>query len=506
MKRFFAILLAFVLILALCPAFGAVSVNEVFNYADADWGKGTNPASNGLWKYEWLARETGVISDMVWSTSGYFEAPFTTAAASDTHWYCRVRSGGADMHPGAQADSIKTFICPEEGKVDFKVVCNRANDVTGDKNGNSACVYLNDKKVWPADKDYVELNDKNALTVEVSLDVKKGDLIRFMIGSLGNSSSDAVKLQEHSVTYRSGANLTPEVKNYTIACVGDSVTEGMMTTGGLKGKDAYPAQLQGLLNKVSNGKYTVKNYGCSARTALVNGDRPYHQTSEYTSSMASNPDVVIICFGANDSKVANWNAEAFRKDYTALIKGYQDLPSKPTVYLFYTTYIANQELTGCRRDVIQNEILPIEYDIAKELGCKIIDLNTLTKENADKYADGVHPNDQLQKMMAQYIFDALCCENAIELTVGDASDDVFMIDPNKTESTDTEQNTDATTTDTATPSESDTNSVTEPQDTSSTDADCVEEPASVPVWAIVAGAVVVVAIIACVILFVFKKK
>ena len=82
MKRFGAILLALTLILALCPAFGAVSVNEVFNYADADWGKGTNPASNGLWKYEWLARETGVISDMVWSTSGYFEAPFTTAAAS----------------------------------------------------------------------------------------------------------------------------------------------------------------------------------------------------------------------------------------------------------------------------------------------------------------------------------------------------------------------------------------------------------------------------------------
>ena len=429
-KILISLFLTVAMVLTAVNFVSAATVKITFN--DTGWGSGQNPTSNGLWKYEWLARETGVIGDMRWCTDGYFEAPFTSAAASDTHWYCRVRSGGNNMHPGAQADSIKTFICPSDGRVSFNVECNRDYAVNNGQTGNSVRVWVNNEKVWPKDSDQYELNDTSLLTVSLELDVKEGDLIRFMIGSLGNSGGDGVTIQEHSVTYISGGdNLVPELKSYTIACVGDSITEGYMTSGGLKGTSAFPYQLQLLLNEVDGPSYVVKNFGKSARTALKSGDFPYVNETEYTSSISCDPDVVIICFGANDSKTHNWNAAKYKQDYKELIKTYQDLPSKPTVYLFYTTYVADQSLTGCRRDVIQNEILPIQDEIAKELGCKIIDLNTLTKNNSTMYADGVHPNDVLQKMMAQYLFDALCSEEVISLTKGDAKNSVTMIDPSK---------------------------------------------------------------------------
>ncbi len=232
----------------------------------------------------------------------------------------------------------------------------------------------------------------------------------FLLGSLGCSAFAAEE-------------------EFVIACVGDSVTEGMKTTGGLKGPDAFPAVLEGLIHDAGLTNVSVKNFGKSATTAQKAGDVPYKESAEYRSSLKSDPDVVIIGLGANDSKKSNWDADRYEADYQSLILEYMKLESKPTVYLCYTTYVADQSKTGCQRSVIQNKLLPLQKTIAEDLGIKIIDLNTLTKKNADKYADGVHPNDELQSMMAEYIFNALCAEGVGGLSSSNATATVTMIDP-----------------------------------------------------------------------------
>ena len=221
-----------------------------------------------------------------------------------------------------------------------------------------------------------------------------------------------------------------EEDTFVIACVGDSVTEGMMTSGGLKGPDAYPAVLAGLIESAGIENVEVKNYGKSATTAQTSGDVPYKESLEYRNSLKCDPDVVLIGLGANDSKKANWDADRYEAHYQSLILEYMMLPSHPTVYLIYTTYVADQSKTGCQRSTIQAKILPIQKTIATDLELKIIDLNTLTKKNADKYADGVHPNDELQAMMAEYVFNALCAEGVAGLSAQDATATVSMIDPN----------------------------------------------------------------------------
>ena len=524
-KTLIALALIFVLSLSCIVSFGAVSVNQVFAYSDANWGKGSGATADGLWKYEWFARENETFAAMDWNAAGsYYEAQFTEAAASDTHWYCRVRSNGTNLHPGAQADATLTFVAPESGSIRYSV--NLTRQSAPNPNGNTVRVMVNDK-IIPINgaEDYL-LDVTSTFTVDLKFDVQKGDLVRLMIGSQGNSGADGVNFSGLKVQYLSGDKLEAEKPSYTITCVGDSLTEGMGTTGGLKGVNAYPSVLKGLLNDAGVADFNVVNCGKSATTALTSGDRPYNQCAEYTTSLKSDPDIVIICLGANDSKAINWNSTKYKTDYKNLISEYINLPSKPTVYLFYTTYVADQSKTGCNRTVIQNQILPIQYEIAEELDLKIIDLNTLTKNNSTKYADGVHPNDELQAMMANYIYNALCSEGVCGLTSKNANAKVEMINPDKEDiSTDTSSDTvssagsTATTTDLPTTDSdvvdtetSDQNVSTAPAETSSaTDKDTQnttlgenQAGGNAILWIAIGGGVLVVA--GVVLLFLLKKK
>ena len=432
MKKLLSTFLFLVLSLSLASVLGAVSVNQVFAYSDPTWGKNDGTTADGLWQYEWFARETQSFAAMDWNSSGYYEAQFQTAAASDTHWYCRVRSNGTNLHPGAQADAAVTFLCPESGRVELSVTLQRQS--APNPSGNTVRVMVNDQIVPIQGEEEHKLEDTAAYTLTLSVDVQKGDKLRLMIGSQGNSSADGVNFSGLKVKYLSGENLEAEKPIFTVTCVGDSITEGYGTTGGYKGVNAFPYVLQTLLNNTGLADFDVVNCGKSATTALKKGDRPYKDCAEYRTSLTTDPDVVILCLGANDSKVANWNAEQYWLDYYDLISEYLNLPSKPTVYLFYTTYVADQSKTGCRREVIQNEIMPIQDEIAAELGLKIIDLNTLTKNNSKKYTDGVHPDDELQAMMGEYIFNALCSEGVLGLSAKNATAKVEMVDPAKQES------------------------------------------------------------------------
>lgn len=277
------------------------------------------------------------------------------------------------------------------------------------------------------------LVDGNATDLSGSILSTKGygNYWNFLTGQeveIEAGESVPVTLSWSGGAYLGGLRLELVPSSFTITCVGDSVTEGYKTTGGLKGEDAYPAILSQLLAGDDTLEYVVHNYGKSSRTALKDNDYAYTKTQEYTDSLLTNPDAVIICLGTNDSKSGNWDAEQYKADYKALIQEYMNMDSKPTVYLAYTTYVKYYAEGDCDRETIQNEVLPIQFEIAAELGLKIIDLNTLTMNNTDKYADGIHPNDALQEMMGTYVYNALCSEGVGNLTSSDATAAVSMIE------------------------------------------------------------------------------
>lgn len=186
-----------------------------------------------------------------------------------------------------------------------------------------------------------------------------------------------------------------------VACVGDSITYGY----------GYPAELQTLLGT----SYSVENFGYSGRTAMSTGDKPYVNEKIFQDSLNYLPDIVVIMFGTNDSKVQNWvSKEEFKKQYKELVQSYTQLKSKPVVYLntpatpFYVDGKAEGPMEfNIQKDMV-HEAAEAVREIGKELGLQIIEINDITKNHPEWFRiDGIHPNADGAKAIANMVYDAI---------------------------------------------------------------------------------------------------
>ena len=175
-----------------------------------------------------------------------------------------------------------------------------------------------------------------------------------------------------------------EVTPIRVACVGDSITYGDKAEAG----ESYPAVLQKLLG----ARYEVMNFGVCGATAQSD-KAPYVGSTPYTNSLASNPDVVIMMLGTNDSWNNYWNEEQFVSDYTSLIEEYMYLENKPEVYLAISP--------ACYIESNISAVTAKQRAIAAELGIKTVDMYSFTENHGNWFADGVHPNAGGYALMAR---------------------------------------------------------------------------------------------------------
>ena len=168
------------------------------------------------------------------------------------------------------------------------------------------------------------------------------------------------------------AEAVPE--RYVVACVGDSITEGIGATSPVL--YSYPAQLQKLLGE----RYEVHNCGSGGTTLLKSGDFSYRKQSRYRESRTCNPHIVIIMLGTNDSKPQNWaKKEQYVPDLVELIQVYQKLESKPRVYVA-TSATVPQALDGITDEVVTGEVVPLQKEVARQTGCEAVSYTHLTEE------------------------------------------------------------------------------------------------------------------------------
>ena len=205
-----------------------------------------------------------------------------------------------------------------------------------------------------------------------------------------------------------------------IACVGDSLTYGVGATD--RASKSYPSKLQSLLGD----SYEVKNFGRSRAFMIdkseysdftYSSDKSvaYKSTSEYKSSIQYDADIVLICLGTNDAHASNKNEEIDQETYfyesaVALVSEYQNLPSKPTVYLMYPP---SRFDSNYRRLYLRDTILPLIDKAVDATKCETIDLFNLTDPYAlynDKTyfsTDGVHLSDEGYALIAQCVYDVI---------------------------------------------------------------------------------------------------
>ncbi len=198
-----------------------------------------------------------------------------------------------------------------------------------------------------------------------------------------------------------------ENKKIKVACIGNSITFGY----GIKDriKDAYPEQLSRMLGE----EYEVKNFGVSGKTLLSKGNAPYIETQAYKEALAYNPDIVIIKLGTNDSKDFNWvYKNDFEADYLQLLKSFQNLESKPTIYpcLAVPVYKKGKKISA---EIVTNEVNPKIRQIANEQGLKLIDLYTPMLGKGKLFPDDIHPNGKGASEIAKIVYQALTGKEGI---------------------------------------------------------------------------------------------
>ena len=187
-----------------------------------------------------------------------------------------------------------------------------------------------------------------------------------------------------------------EAKRLVLACVGDSITQGV----GAERGQSWPAQAQRTLGE----KWQVQNFGLSGTTLMNSGNKPYQKSKQFTDALSSNPDVVVIMLGTNDTKPTNWkNADKdYEDDYRDLISDFQKLASKPKIFLCLPPYIAKKGRWGINNEDTKAQV-PIIKKIAKELKLEIINVYAALEGQDNLIPDTVHPNTGGAALIAKVV-------------------------------------------------------------------------------------------------------
>ena len=150
-----------------------------------------------------------------------------------------------------------------------------------------------------------------------------------------------------------------------------------------------------------NGRLGI--FGVNGATLLKHGDNSYWNQSAFTEARAFNPNVVVVKLGTNDSKPQNWKyKDEFIADYSALIKEFSSLPSKPDVFICLPAP-AYGVRWGIRDSVINADIIPMLREVAKLNHAPLIDLNTPLSNHPEWFPDLIHPNEAGAAKIAEII-------------------------------------------------------------------------------------------------------
>ena len=202
-------------------------------------------------------------------------------------------------------------------------------------------------------------------------------------------------------------------KEIKVACVGDSITYGARLDE--RDKDSYPARLQALLGE----GYAVENFGVGGCTLIRKGIPTVW--NELAKIKESNPDIIIISLGTNDTcgmgtcgdrKCWEYKDE-FESDYRDLIDELSKLPSKPQIFIcapspmvLETPGLNSERIAGLtvRKPRLQEFIGMIER-VAREKNVRFIDLNKPLDHRPELFTenDGVHPNKKGYSAIAELV-------------------------------------------------------------------------------------------------------
>jgi len=243
------------------------------------------------------------------------------------------------------------------------------------------------------------MNKKNprSLAIALAIILMTSGIITYFILSTGNekASSEAIR----------------------VACVGDSLTQSSEYTldlwellGGnaryTVGNYTIEPKNDSALN--SGARYAVGNFGAGSTTVLLNTETPYMNTSVFKDALEFQPNISIIMLGTNDAQpnLQQYNT-SFVSDYITLITAFQELTGKPKIWIVLPPPIFSNQSGKISPEYFKLTIIPDIEQAARETNLPTIDVYSALANHADYFPDGVHPNRDGAKLIAEAIYNAI---------------------------------------------------------------------------------------------------
>jgi len=163
--------------------------------------------------------------------------------------------------------------------------------------------------------------------------------------------------------------------------------------------------------------YKVQNFGSNGATCMRQTPKanPYIKRDVYNQALNSNPDIVVIMLGANDSKPIFWDQQDFVKSYKLLIDEFKSLTKTPKIYLClpinsFTKIMGPWDVNAGNLSVARMLV----QDLAEQTACELIDVYSPLNKRELFSTDGVHPNALGAELIATTVYNSLRVLNRTE--------------------------------------------------------------------------------------------
>ena len=162
------------------------------------------------------------------------------------------------------------------------------------------------------------------------------------------------------------------------------------------------------MQRILGSGYEVRNFGRSGADVLRINNGPYARTSEHRAALEFQPDVVVCNLGINDHAYVADYQDAFVRDYTALLRQYADIPSRPRLLIWtdLSPVMPGQrnyeECSGLR-----DTFVLLLRQVAEQAGARGIDMHAPLAGHPEWFPDHLHPNAQGAEVISRTVADAI---------------------------------------------------------------------------------------------------
>jgi lysophospholipase L1-like esterase len=193
-------------------------------------------------------------------------------------------------------------------------------------------------------------------------------------------------------------NLLHPNNGVRVACVGDSITEGV----------GYPAELQFELGN----SYLVRNFGVGGASVMVESGKPYVEQFAFQEAKDFLPEIIVIMLGTNDARLSSipYIGE-FTVEYEEIINAFQEITSNPRVCLVKPPPIFENEL-GLNGTILVRDLIPSIERLANDFDLSLIDVYSALIDHPEHFVEGVHPTIEGAQIIAKEVSKAITSRNS----------------------------------------------------------------------------------------------